>query len=135
MYFKTTYFRDKIFVRFSQYLIDQRIFLIQFCLKEYICLLRQKNQQCIDIDECTINGEKCPNGRCANLFGSYQCICNIGFMETENKKARFGKSYIGLHNVFYTGRSMITCLQSTDILVGQIELIYVLARVNMKRSL
>ncbi|KTG04443.1 hypothetical protein cypCar_00020287, partial [Cyprinus carpio] len=35
--------------------------------------------ECIDIDECIVNGVMCRNGRCVNTDGSFQCICNAGF--------------------------------------------------------
>uniref|UniRef100_A0A8C6VHH4 EGF-like domain-containing protein n=1 Tax=Naja naja TaxID=35670 RepID=A0A8C6VHH4_NAJNA len=34
---------------------------------------------CIDINECALNPDICPNGMCENLRGSYRCICNLGY--------------------------------------------------------
>ena len=35
---------------------------------------------CIDIDECNVGDHKCnKNAACSNNFGSYTCVCNIGY--------------------------------------------------------
>ena len=47
----------------------------------------QRNQKCIDIDECTTGGEKCQNGRCVNVIGDYQCVCNVGFERSPDRKS------------------------------------------------
>uniref|UniRef100_A0A8C3RBV6 Fibrillin 3 n=1 Tax=Cyanoderma ruficeps TaxID=181631 RepID=A0A8C3RBV6_9PASS len=33
----------------------------------------------MDINECALNPDICPNGMCENLRGSYRCICNLGY--------------------------------------------------------
>uniref|UniRef100_A0A672VB37 Fibrillin-1 n=1 Tax=Strigops habroptila TaxID=2489341 RepID=A0A672VB37_STRHB len=32
-----------------------------------------------DINECLLDTDLCPNGRCENLHGTYKCICNPGY--------------------------------------------------------
>ena len=50
------------------------------------------------------SGDKCPNGRCTNLVGSYQCICNIGFEETEDKKGCVDINECDMENVCENGQ-------------------------------
>lgn len=33
----------------------------------------------VDINECLLDPDLCPNGRCENLHGTYKCICNPGY--------------------------------------------------------
>nr|XP_039274602.1 fibrillin-2-like isoform X1 [Styela clava] len=40
-----------------------------------------------DIDDCIVFPGLCANGTCTNLLGSYKCICDRGFMPTENMQA------------------------------------------------
>uniref|UniRef100_A0A671YW41 Fibrillin 2b n=1 Tax=Sparus aurata TaxID=8175 RepID=A0A671YW41_SPAAU len=47
--------------------------------------------ECIDIDECIMNGVMCRNGRCVNTEGSFQCICNAGFELTSDGKNCIGE--------------------------------------------
>lgn len=58
--------------------------------------------QCIDEDECLLNGEEasgdiCPNGRCINRDPGYYCECDPGFIPTQDEKgcldARQGNCY------------------------------------------
>ncbi|XP_046720263.1 fibrillin-1 [Silurus meridionalis] len=37
------------------------------------------NDDCIDIDECTIQGGICRNGNCFNTVGSFTCVCRDGY--------------------------------------------------------
>lgn len=39
------------------------------------------NRECIDIDECSLYGDKLcgPGGRCDNTVGSFRCKCESGF--------------------------------------------------------
>uniref|UniRef100_A0A1I8BSD7 EGF-like domain-containing protein n=1 Tax=Meloidogyne hapla TaxID=6305 RepID=A0A1I8BSD7_MELHA len=41
---------------------------------------------CMDVDECASKNEKIcgPNAECQNLPGSYQCVCNPGFVANPN---------------------------------------------------
>lgn len=33
----------------------------------------------VDINECALDPDICPNGICENLRGTYKCICNSGY--------------------------------------------------------
>lgn len=46
---------------------------------------------CVDINECLLDTDLCPNGRCENLHGTYKCICNPGY-EVDST----GKNCIGM---------------------------------------
>lgn len=45
----------------------------------------------VDINECLLDTDLCPNGRCENLHGTYKCICNPGY-EVDST----GKNCIGM---------------------------------------
>lgn len=46
-----------------------------------------------DTDECLHNGMLCQNGRCLNMAGSFQCICNAGFQLTPDGRNCMGKTW------------------------------------------
>ena len=37
----------------------------------------------LDLDECS-DPSMCRNGTCSNVRGSYRCVCDEGFQQTEN---------------------------------------------------
>lgn len=45
----------------------------------------------VDINECLLDPDLCPNGRCENLHGTYKCFCNPGY-EVDST----GKNCIGM---------------------------------------
>lgn len=38
-----------------------------------------------DIDECSRTSGICSNGICENMMGTYQCICDNGYQQTDQK--------------------------------------------------
>lgn len=40
---------------------------------------------CVDINECFEKPNICQNGECKNLQGSFQCICNVGYLLTSTR--------------------------------------------------
>lgn len=49
-----------------------------------------------DENECS-DPNKCRNGVCQNFHGGYQCLCDSGFVVTEDMKACIGQ----YHTVMY----------------------------------
>lgn len=47
----------------------------------------------LDIDECSRTSGICSNGVCENMMGTYQCICDDGFRQTDQKFYCEGKHY------------------------------------------
>lgn len=45
----------------------------------------------VDINECLLDPDLCPNGRCENLHGTYKCYCDPGY-EVDST----GKNCIGM---------------------------------------
>lgn len=46
-----------------------------------------------DIDECSVDRSLCqPHGVCENRQGGYVCVCNDGYMLSEDKHSCEGKS-------------------------------------------
>ncbi|XP_008427208.1 latent-transforming growth factor beta-binding protein 1 isoform X4 [Poecilia reticulata] len=44
--------------------------------------------RCIDIDECGLNETRCgPHGYCENRLGSFQCLCDQGYQESQDGHA------------------------------------------------
>lgn len=39
----------------------------------------------LDIDECSRTSSICTNGICENMMGTYQCICNEGYQQTQQR--------------------------------------------------
>ena len=66
----------------------------------------QVGDQCIDIDECQLYGNKlCKNGACSNLsYDGYQCICDEGYTQSPDKKScedyRKGTCFLEYHAGF-----------------------------------
>ena len=59
---------------------------------------------CSDINECELPdfGQKCQHS-CENLIGSYQCICNPGYKQSENSLFEcvdVDECELGIHNCF-----------------------------------
>lgn len=50
----------------------------------------------VDINECLLDPDLCPNGRCENLHGTYKCICNPGY-EVDST----GKNCIGMERPLF----------------------------------
>ena len=53
-----------------------------------------------DIDECGLNETLCGSqGFCENRLGSFRCLCDQGYRETEDGQGCVGKccSLVGLH--------------------------------------
>ena len=47
-----------------------------------------QGRDCLDIDECSERSPSvCQNGRCTNVAGSFQCVCNDGFTLTATRDA------------------------------------------------
>uniref|UniRef100_A0A663MPD5 Fibrillin 3 n=1 Tax=Athene cunicularia TaxID=194338 RepID=A0A663MPD5_ATHCN len=46
----------------------------------------------LNINECALNPDICPNGMCENLRGSYRCICNLGYESDPTGKNCVGES-------------------------------------------
>lgn len=42
-------------------------------------------QSCKDIDECSRTSGICSNGVCENMMGTYQCVCNEGYQQSDLK--------------------------------------------------
>lgn len=40
---------------------------------------------CVDINECIEKPNICQNGECKNLQGSFQCICQPGYLLTSTR--------------------------------------------------
>lgn len=40
---------------------------------------------CVDINECIEKPNICQNGECKNLQGSFQCICQVGYLLTSTR--------------------------------------------------
>ena len=38
---------------------------------------------CLDLDECQVNENVCRNGKCENVVGSFNCICDDGYSVKE----------------------------------------------------
>ena len=48
-----------------------------------------ENHVCLDVDECSDfndGQEICPNGRCINRDPGYICVCNPGFIPSQDQK-------------------------------------------------
>lgn len=39
----------------------------------------------LDIDECSRTSGICSNGVCENMMGTYQCVCDTGYQQTDQK--------------------------------------------------
>lgn len=48
-----------------------------------------ETNRCDDRDECEEEGI-CENGRCINTPGSYICLCNVGFIQSQDKQFCIG---------------------------------------------
>ena len=44
-----------------------------------------------DINECLEQPLLCPGGRCQNLIGSFQCVCNDGYLLAPDGQSCIGK--------------------------------------------
>ena len=44
----------------------------------------------VDYDECKTSG-MCTNGQCVNIDGSFQCLCNTGFILAANGEVCIGE--------------------------------------------
>lgn len=48
----------------------------------------------LDVDECSLMGNLCKNGRCINAMGSYRCICNKGYKPDQSGTKCVGKKIL-----------------------------------------
>ncbi len=64
------------------------------------------NQQCVDTDECAADPDLCPDGRCINADPGYYCLCNPGFIPTQDRKtcldSRQGNCYSSVTRCAYS---------------------------------
>ncbi|CAK8683819.1 unnamed protein product [Clavelina lepadiformis] len=53
----------------------------QLCPKGHGLIVKEDSPEILDIDECSLFDQRmiCPNGKCENSYGAFQCICNRGF--------------------------------------------------------
>lgn len=54
-----------------------------------------ETNRCDDRDECEDEGV-CENGRCINTPGSYICLCNPGFIQSQDKQFCIGMKAISV---------------------------------------
>ena len=47
---------------------------------------------CLDLDECQVNENVCRNGKCENVVGSFNCICDDGYSIKEKLEGDASKS-------------------------------------------
>ena len=47
-----------------------------------------------DIDECRVSSKPCVNGKCENLPGRYECVCDEGFEDPFNMLMCMGECII-----------------------------------------
>ena len=60
----------------------------------YFRMLMILNFLCgVDINECALDPDICPNGICENLRGTYKCICNSGYEVDSSGKNCVGKTF------------------------------------------
>ena len=72
--------------------------------------LKEKNQECKDIDECLISTHDCQdNATCVNSYGSFTCACNVGYMPwQEGHEVQSGKRFFGVSlNVLFQKVALI----------------------------
>ena len=48
----------------------------------------KKNEVCVDVNECNVEGICPSNSVCVNKEGSYSCKCEDGFIMTSNKECK-----------------------------------------------
>jgi len=46
-----------------------------------------ENHECVDEDECETGNNSCYNGRCVNMDPGYSCICQPGFISTQDRRS------------------------------------------------
>ena len=94
--------------------ILQRVFIVIMCQVQLflwksncsIIIFFQPNEKTVileDIHECLEFGSSlCKNGRCSNTFGSYMCMCKIGFELDKNgvSSKQFRMSWDIIHLIF-----------------------------------
>lgn len=54
--------------------------LRNFDQKAFICVI----QSCTDVDECSYSDVCGPRSTCQNTVGSFQCVCDTGFVANAN---------------------------------------------------
>jgi len=54
------------------------------CLEGFV----KKNEVCVDVNECNVEGVCPSNSVCVNKEGSYSCKCDDGFIMTSNKECK-----------------------------------------------
>ena len=47
------------------------------------CIILFLATSCLDLDECQVNEDVCRNGKCENVVGSFNCICDDGYSVKE----------------------------------------------------
>lgn len=74
-----------------------------------------------DIDECGLNETLCsPHGFCENRLGSFQCLCDQGYQESQDGQGCVGKCrifgiymyvlYIYIHKSLHNGLTDVGCI-------------------------
>lgn len=49
----------------------------------------------LDINECALDPDICPNGICENLRGTFKCVCNSGYeVDTTGKSCNGRRSVL-----------------------------------------
>ena len=60
-----------------------------------------------DINECSTQPGLCLNGRCVNTPGSFECVCNEGFVLAPSGRYCTGRSAVIAQKILYVKNSKI----------------------------
>ena len=63
-----------------------------------------------DINECSQTSDICSNGRCENMMGTYQCVCNDGYQQPGLKSHCEGEISIFITQMSTSQPATLPCL-------------------------
>lgn len=48
----------------------------------------------IDVNECDANPDLCMHGQCVNTEGGFNCLCDYGYVPSQNQRACLGEYFL-----------------------------------------